>query len=217
MHDHFVAFCDPDELLAPDACFEVAVAHYEKPEAEVIYGDRDTISLNGHRSRPLFLPDWSPETFLSQMYTGRLVFYRRELVVSAGGFRSGFGTALHYDLALRATELSKCIEHRPRIFYHELAKGAAAIDQHDAARAITSALERRGEKGRIEHPYPGVDSNIVRYSIANPERVEIILPTRDLPDFLNRCLTSIFSRSTYRNFRVNVIDNGRSSLRRSAY
>lgn len=206
--DSFVAFCDPDELLAPDACFEVAVAHYEKPEAEVIYGDRDTISSNGHRSRPLFVPDWSPETFLSQMYTGRLVFYRRELVVAAGGFRSGFGTALHYDLALRATELSKCIEHRPRIFYHERAKEAAASDQRDAARAIASALERRGEEGRIEHPYPGVDSNIVRYSITNPERVEIILPTRDLPDFLDRCLTSVFNRSTYRNFRVNVIDNG---------
>ena len=48
----------------------------------------------------------------------------------------------------------------------------------------------------------------MRYAIANPERVEIILPTRDLPDFLNRCLTSVFSRSTYRDFRVNVIDNG---------
>ena len=194
--------------MAPDACFEVAVAHYEKPQAEVIYGDRDTISLNGHRSRPLFLPDWSPETFLSQMYTGRLVFYRRELVVAAGGFRSGFGTALHYDLALRATERSKCIEHRPRILYHERAEGAAAIDQEDAAGAIASALERRGEEGRIEQPYAGVGSNIVRYLIVHPERVEIILPTRDLPDFLNRCLTSVFSRSTYRNFRINVIDNG---------
>ena len=152
--DHFVAFCDPDELLAPDACFEVAVAHYEKPGAEVIYGDRDTTSLNGRRSRPLFLPDSSPETFLSQMYTGRLIFYRRELVVATGGFRSGFGTALHYDLVLRATERSNCIEHRPRVFYHELAEPAAPIDQHDAARAIASALERRGEKGRIDTRTP---------------------------------------------------------------
>lgn len=205
--DSFVAFCDPDEILAPDACFEVAVASYEKPEADIIYGDRDTISLDGRRSRPHFLPDWSPETFLSQMYTGPLVFYRRELVVAVGGFRSGFGTALHYDLALRATERSTCIEHRPRMFYHERAEGQA-IDEHDAARAITSALERRGEEGRIEHPYPGVESNIVRYSITNPERVEIILPTRDLSDFLDRCLTSIFDRSTYRNFRVTVVDNG---------
>ena len=206
--DSIVAFCDPDELLGPDACFEVAIALYEKPEAEVIYGDRDTISSNGQRSRPLFLPDWSPETFLSQMYTGRLIFYRRELVVAAGSFRSGFGTAQHYDLALRATELSEHIEHRPRIFYHELAEGARTMDPRDVERAITSALERRGEEGQIEHPYPGVDSNIIRYSIAKRERVEIILPTRDLPDFLNRCLTSIFGRSTYHDFRVNVVDNG---------
>ena len=204
----FVAFCDPDEVLAPDACFDVAIAHYEVPEGEIIYGDRDTLASNGQRSRPLFLPDWSPETFLSQMYTGRLIFYRSELVVAVGGFRSGFGTALHYDLALRATERSTSIVHRPRMFFHEQAEGAVPIDQDDAARAIGSALERRGEEGRIEHPFPRVDSHIVRYFIARPERVEIILPTRDLPDFLNRCLTSIFNRSTYRDFRVNVIDNG---------
>ncbi|HTU69732.1 MAG TPA: glycosyltransferase family 2 protein [Candidatus Baltobacteraceae bacterium] len=206
--EHFVAFCDPDEVLAPDASFEVAVTSYERPEADVIYGDRDTASANGRRSKPLFLPDWSPETFLCQMYTGRLVFYRRELVVAAGGFRSGFGTAAHYDLALRATERSKAIEHRGRIFYHEKAEQAGAIDKQDAAKAIRSALERRGEEGRLEHPFPEVDSTIVRYAITKPAQVEIILPTRDLPDFLGRCLTSIFDRSTYRDFRVNVIDNG---------
>ena len=89
------------------------------------------------------------------MYTGRLIFYRRELVVATGGFRSGFGTALHYDLALRATERSKCIEHRPRIFYHERAEGAAAIDQEDAAGAIASALERRERKAASSTRTPG--------------------------------------------------------------
>ncbi len=206
--DDFVAFCDPDVHLAPDACFEVALAHCESPDADVIYGDRDTVSPNGERTKPLFVPDWSPETFLSQMYTGRLLFYRREAVVAAGGFRLGFGGALHYDLALRITEGDTCIEHRSRVLYHEQEAAFEAIDQRDAALAISSALERRGEEGRIEHPYAEADSNIVRYSITKPGRVEIILPTRDLPDFLDRCLTSVFTRTTYPHFRVNVIDNG---------
>jgi GT2 family glycosyltransferase len=206
--DEFVAFCDPDEFLAPDACFEVALAHCELPDADVIYGDRDMVAPNGQRTKPLFLPDWSPETFLSQMYTGRLMFYRREAVVSAGGFRLGFGTALHYDLALRVTERSKSIDHRSLMLYHEQEDGREATDQRDAAKAISSALERRGEQGRVEHPYAGVDSNIVRYSITKPGRVEVIVPTRDLPDFLERCLVSVFTRTTYRDFRVTIIDNG---------
>jgi GT2 family glycosyltransferase len=206
--DEFVAFCDPDELLAPDACFEVALALCESPDAGVIYGDRDMVAPNGRRATPLFVPDWSPETFLSQMYTGRLIFYRREAVISAGGFRLGFGTALHYDLALRVTEHCKSIEHRAHILYHEQEEGHEATDRRDAAKAISSALERRGEQGRVEHPYAGVDSNIVRYSITRPGRVEIILPTRDLPVFLDRCLTSVFAHTTYEHFRVNVVDNG---------
>ncbi len=206
--DDFVAFCDPDEVLALDACFEIALAHCASPDSAVIYGDRDTISPNGGRTTPLFLPDWSPETFLSQMYTGRLIFYLRKAVVSTGGFRAGFGTALHYDLALRVTEQTPNVVHRSRILYHEREGKCAAIDQGDAARALLSALERRGEQGRVEHPFAGADSNIVRYSIAKNNRVEIILPTRDLPDFLDRCLTSIFTRTTYEHFRVNVIDNG---------
>ncbi len=210
--DEFVAFCDPDEFLAPDACFEVALAHCELPDADVIYGDRDIVGSNGQRAKPLFAPDWSPETFLSQMYTGRLIFYRREAVVSAGGFRLGFGTALHYDLALRITERSKSIEHRSHMLYHEQEDGREATDQRDAARAISSALERRGEQGRVEHPYAGVDSNIVRYSITRPGRVEIILPTRDLPNFLDSCLTSIFTHTSYQHFRVNVVDNGSVEL-----
>ena len=41
-------------------------------------------------------------------------------------------------------------------------------------------------------------------------RVAVIVPTKDAPEHLARCLDSIFSRSTYPNFGVLLVDNGTS-------
>ncbi|MHB8144813.1 MAG: glycosyltransferase, partial [Vulcanimicrobiaceae bacterium] len=207
-HDEFVAFCDPDEILAPDAAFEAALALSEAPEADVVYGDRDRIGPDGRRTSPLFVPDWSPETFLSQMYTGRLLFYRRKAVTAVAGFRPGFGSALHYDLALRVTEHTERIVHRARILCHELHHGEEPVTTDGAVRAVAAALDRRGEPGRVEAAHGPRDISIVRYALTRPGRVEVILPTRDLPDFLERCLESVFARTTYRDFRVTIVDNG---------
>lgn len=206
-HDEFVAFCDPDEILAPDAAFEAALALNETPEADVVYSDRDRIGLDGRRTSPLFVPDWSPETFLSQMYTGRLLFYRREVVTAIAGFRPGFGSALHYDLALRVTERTERIVHRARILFHEVHHGEEPGTTDDALRAVAAALDRRGEPGCVEAAHGLRDISIVRYTLKRPGRVEVILPTRDLPDFLERCLASAFSRTTYHDFRVTIVDN----------
>lgn len=209
--DDIIAFCDADEILSPDAAFEIALAFNRNPSGDVFYGDRDVLDPDGHRHSPLFLPDWSPDTFLSHMYTGRLLFYRRSTVLSSGGYRKGFGTALHYDLALRITEQTDRIIHCARILYHESRqpqKWHGLALSGDAARAVESALERRGEPGRLE-PVAGFEgANLVRYTISRRERVEIIVPTRDLPDFLERCLDSAFARSNYRDINITVADNG---------
>jgi GT2 family glycosyltransferase len=39
-------------------------------------------------------------------------------------------------------------------------------------------------------------------------RVTVIVPTKDAPAHLGRCLDSVFSRSTYPNFDVVLVDNG---------
>ncbi|MEO1672361.1 MAG: glycosyltransferase family 2 protein, partial [Cyanobacteria bacterium J06631_2] len=48
----------------------------------------------------------------------------------------------------------------------------------------------------------------VRYEIKEHKLVSIIIPTKDLADTLDVCLESIFSKTTYPNYEVIVIDNG---------
>ena len=48
----------------------------------------------------------------------------------------------------------------------------------------------------------------VRYDIKECKLVSIIIPTKDLADTLDVCLKSIFTKTTYPNYEVIVIDNG---------
>jgi GT2 family glycosyltransferase len=203
-----IAFCGAGLVLAPHAAFEIALGFFSRPDLDAAYGDWDVLESSGARRDPSFGPDWSPETFLASMYTGPLIFYRREAVVRAGGFRAGYGAALHYDLALRVFEATDRIAHRPSILMHELRpQGGAAPRSGDGADlAVISALERRGERGWISPAgCPGV--RIVRYEPV-AQRVEVIVATRDLAAMLERCLRSVFERNAGPDIRVTVVDNG---------
>lgn len=211
----FVALLDHDDQLTPHALYEMVSLLNRHPEADMIYSDEDKVDDEGYLREPYFKPDWCPESFLSRMYTCHLGVYRKTLLDQIGGFRSGYEGAQDYDLVLRLTEHTQQIYHLPQVLYHwrchsaststDLgAKGyAAAAGQA----AITEALQRRGEPGRVEEVPPG-NHWIVRYEILKRDRVSIIIPTRNLGELVNCCLTSIFEKSTYENFEVLLIDNG---------
>jgi GT2 family glycosyltransferase len=212
----FVALLDHDDLLSVDALFENALAINRYPDPDVIYSDEDKIDDRGRRSSPYFKPDWSPDSLLARNYVSHLGVYRRALVNEVGGFRVGYEGSQDYDLLLRVSERATRIVHIPRVLYHwriHSASTAGARTQKGyaylaAVRALSEALERRGESGRVvpNEETPGIYT--VRYDIARPQRVSIIIPTRDHGDDVERCLRSLFDRSTYPDFEVILLDNG---------
>ncbi len=217
----FVGFLDHGDVLTPDACFEIALCVNRHPDADMIYSDEDKIDETGLLRDPYFKPDWSPDSFLSRMYTSHFAVYRRTLVEELGGLRTGFEGSQDYDLVLRLTERTDRIYHVPRVLYHWRAHAGSTAGQAEAkpyasqaaVRAIGEALERRGEPGEVrEVPGPpGV--YIVRYRIAEKRKVSIIVPTRDHGDDVERCLASLFAATTYPDFEVLLVDNGTSEPR----
>jgi O-antigen biosynthesis protein len=212
----FVALLDHDDLLAPEALYEVALLLNRHPEADFIYSDEDKIDDEGQFSRPAFKPDWAPDSFLCRMYTCHLGVYRRSIVEQIGGFRVGYEGSQDYDLVLRFTEQSNRVFHIPKVLYHwrihphsTAQTSAAKPYAYDASeRALQDALQRRNELGDLLAlaQYPG--HYIIRYQILEPKRVSILIPTRDLGEMLDQCLASIFNQSHYPNYEVIVIDNG---------
>jgi O-antigen biosynthesis protein len=216
----FVTLLDHDDLLTPDALYEVAALLNQQPQADVIYSDEDKINEQEALLDPFFKPDWCPDFLLSQNYICHLGTYRRTLVNEVGGFRVGYEGSQDYDLLLRVTEKTQNIFHIPKVLYHWRMHSASAASNEGAkpyaydagARALKDSLQRRGITGRvIMHPtVTGVYT--VRYQIDAFKRVSIIIPTRNFGDVLDRCLQSIFTKSTYPNYEVIVVDNGSDQL-----
>lgn len=216
----FVVLLDNDDELTVDALYENALLLNEHLQADMIYSDEDKMSEDGRRHSPFFKPDWSPDTFLSQMYTCHLGVYRRTLIEEIGGFRVGFEGSQDYDLVLRLTEKTKEIYHIPKVLYHwrTIAGSTAAASGFKnyaytaASKAIQEALDRRGEFGQVEHVanYPG--HYRVRYPVPENKMISIIIPFRDQPETLNICLDSIFKNSTFENFEIILVDNGSIEL-----
>jgi GT2 family glycosyltransferase len=212
-----VAFLDHDDELEPDALLECVRLLDDQPETDVIYTDEDKVDRRGRRSEPFYKPDWSPEFFHGVMYVGHLLVARRSLVEQTGGLDSAFDGVQDYELMLRLSELTDRIAHLPRILYHwrklpgSVASSPAAksgIAELQAA-AVGRHLERLGVVASVR-PNPAFPHRaIVRPAPRSPwPRVTVIVPTKDAPEHLRRCLNSIYSRTTYPSFEVILVDNG---------
>lgn len=114
----YIVLLDHDDELHPDALALVDEAIKEVPDADYIYSDEDKIDLSGHHNDAFFKPDWSPERFRTQMYTGHLSVLRRSLVEDVGGFDPAFEGSQDWDLVLKVTERACEVVHVPRVLYH---------------------------------------------------------------------------------------------------
>jgi GT2 family glycosyltransferase len=213
----FVAFLDHDDELHPDALFECVRVLNEKPETDAIYTDEDKLDRRGGHGEPFFKPDWSPELFRGVMYVGHLLVLRRSLVESVGGLDPAFDGVQDFELMLRVSERTERIEHVPRILYHWRKLPHSIADSLDAkdgiselqAAAVNRHLERSGASA-FARPNPELPHRVMIHHKPRPRwpRVTLIVPTKDAPEHLGRCLGSIFSRTTYPSFGVLLVDNG---------
>lgn len=212
----FIALLDCQDLLTPDALYEVALLVNRHPEADMIYSDEDKVDDRGKFKDPFFKPDWCPDSFLSRMYTSNLGVYRRTQIEVIGGFRPSFAESQVYDFVLRFTEQTDRILHIAKILYHRRSDSNSNFTQLDRAnfarnnvkKAVEAALQRRGEVGRVMPIDLCPNYHLIRYQIREFNLVTIIIPTKDLGAVLDRCLTSIFEKTTYPNYEVLVVDNG---------
>jgi GT2 family glycosyltransferase len=211
----YVAFLDHDDTLAPFALYEVVKALSASRDADFLYSDEDKIPAAGRaRYGPYFKPSWSPDLFLSVMYTCHLGVYRRSLVDRLGGLRAGFDGSQDYDLTLRVTEATDKIVHIPKVLYHwRSVEGSVASSVHEkryayeaAKKALGDALERRQIAGRVEDGRE-LGCYRVRRAIRGTPLVSIVIPIKNRADLLQRCILSIRDKTGYEHYELIVVDN----------
>lgn len=210
-----IGLLDHDDLLAPNALYEIAKAVNEHPDAEVIYTDEDkvTTDLKEH-FQPHLKPDFNLDLLRSNNYICHFFVASRDLIKRVGGFRPEFNGAQDYDLILRCTEQAKQIVHIPKILYHWRVHKASTADNpaskmyaFDAGkRAIEEHLVRCRTKGTVQHT-KDLGFYRVKYEICGEPLVSIIIPNKDQSEALKKCLDSIREKTSYRNYEIIIVEN----------
>ena len=216
----FICLMDHDDEIAPDALFEFARLLNERPDTDMIYSDEDKIDVRGNRFEPFFKPDWSPEYLETCMCTSHFACYRTEVVKKIGRFRIGYEGSQDYDFVLRFVEQTEKILHIPKVFYHwrahpqSTASSTMAKDyaSEAALKALRDRLQRTDATGRVTARRYLPSYRIDRDVKGNP-LVSIVIPSAgpmakihgNVRDVLVNCISSIYEKSTYRNFEIIVV------------
>lgn len=215
----YISLFDHDDLLHPSALFETAKAICEQG-ADFVYTDEITFCGKSPRNIVLcnFKPDYSPDTLRSYNYICHFTSFSKSLLNMVGGFDSEFDGSQDYDLFLRLTEKAENIVHiKKALYFWRSHKASVASDvsakpyvTDSAKRALSAHLNRISLKGEI---YDGAVPTTYRieYEIEDEPLISIIIPNKDHAEDLDKCIKSIYEKSTYRNFEIIIVENNSCS------
>lgn len=223
----FVALLDHDDLLSPDALFQVVKALQTRPDAGLLYSDEDKINETGERFEPHFKPQWNPDMLLAQNYVSHLGVYRTSLVREVGGFRKGLEGSQDHDLVLRISQrLSPSqVVHIPHVLYHWRATaGSTALSASE--KNYTSVAGLKAVRSYLDAVMPqaqvraGQHANTFRVAWplpSLPPLVSLLVPTRDKLHLLQPCVDAILKLTSYPHFELLILDNQSSCSQTLAY
>lgn len=210
----YLALFDHDDLLSPNALFEVASA-IEKEKADVIYTDEDKVTsdLKEH-FQPHFKPDFNPDLLCANNYICHLFVVKRSLALKLGGQDPAYDGAQDYDFIFRCTENAEKIVHVAKILYHWRVHQASTADNpssklyaFDAGkRAIETHLARIGAKAEVSHT-KDLGFYRVKYQVQGNPMVSIVIPNKDEKETLKKCLESIWKKTSYSNYEIILVEN----------
>lgn len=211
----FVGLLDHDDLLAPNALYEVARALDSDRTLDAVYTDEDkvTTELDEH-FQPHLKPDFNLDLLRSNNYICHFFVVRCSVVEKAGGFRQEFDGAQDHDFIFRCVETAGKVGHIPEILYHWRTHKASTADNpaskmyaFDAGkRAIEAHLERTGTAGVVTHT-PDLGFFRVKYPVQGSPLVSIIIPNKDEKETLKTCIESIQEKTEYDNYEIIIVEN----------
>ena len=211
----FVGLLDHDDLLAPNALYEIVKILQDHPQADALYTDEDkvTTELDEH-FQPHLKPDFNLDLLRSNNYICHFFVVRKSIVEKAGGFRKEFDGAQDYDFIFRCTENAGEVLHVPEILYHWRTHKASTADNpaskmyafEAGKRAIEAHLERTGTKGEISHTQD-LGFYRVKYPVQGKPLVSVIIPNKDEKETLQTCLEMLEKNTGYQNFEIIIVEN----------
>ena len=225
----YLALADHDDILAPHAMYTMGKAILqlrERGEPDgFLYSDEALFSKS--IQRPIvahFKPDYAPDYLLCCNYICHLAVFQKALWDAVGGERPECDGSQDHDLFLRLIEQVGGAAHVPQVLYywrvHEgSTSGGTDAKPYVAAaakKALADHLARTGRTGMVEDGlFPSTYR--VKWDIEGDPKVSILIPNKDHTDDLEKCLQSIWKKTTWDNYEIIVIENNSTDPATFAY
>ena len=219
----YIALFDHDDLLRPDALYEMARA-IESENADFLYSD-EMIFASPKTTRIIgirFKPDFAPEDLLTNNYICHLTVFRRDLLEKAGRFRPEFDGSQDHDLVQRLTAAAERIVHVPKVLYlWRSIPGSVAADIHmkeyaiEAGRhAVESFLHSRGrETAVVESTEVFPTLYRIRFPVTGNPSVRIVLNAEEGAEEAEKKLQALREKTAWKNCRwERTAAGGKASL-----
>ncbi len=207
---NYIALCDHDDLLSPDALWRVASCIAEKAP-DFIYSDEDRLTENGKRHMdPHYKPDFCPDNLCSDNYICHLAVIRKALLEEVGGLRSGFDGSQDHDLFLRLTAKTGKTEHLPYILYswREVFSSRSHLDLHTCLQSgCRATVEHEAALGRRAQAVPVSKEIRLWYDIPQEATVEALIHG-DSEENCRACLEELRFRTDWPRLSATLLVAG---------
>lgn len=211
---NYIALFDHDDILHPSALYNIMKAIEDK-DADFIYTDEASFTKTTKKCILInYKSDFAIDTLRSYNYICHLSCFKRDLIEQVGYFRSICDGSQDYDMILRLTEKAKCIYHIPKVLYfwrihpNSVAQDISAkMYTIDAAKkALSDHLTRVGLDGIVKDS-KFLSTYKIEYKLTSNPLISIIIANKDSKDDLEKCIISIFNKTTYKNFEIIIVEN----------
>lgn len=180
------------------------------------YFDHDYLSDNNERVKPHFKQHFNYDLCLNHNYCGPVwAVSRAELLYL---LRKGESCCSDINLEILLCFVdfvgSDLITHIAKIGFSCSSSESPELDKN----AIERHLVRIKTNAQVLNSRMVPNCARIAYAISKPEPlISIIIPTRDRLDLLEKCIQSIDTRSSYRNYEIIVVDNGSTEINTLRY
>ena len=179
---------------------------------DVIYGNEDEIShKTGVRKNPVFKPEYSPETLWSYNYIGDFACIRKECVERCLKELEQLkesecgGEILYVMLLILSLQEDVSFHVMNTVLSHRVEEKQSNIHKGNQRKEIKSRiLEAHGIEAEVKN-YENVQ--YIDYAYRN-KLISIIIPSKDNPALLGKCLDSIKANTSHASYEIIVVDNG---------
>lgn len=174
-------------------------------ESDIVYFDYDFLKEDGTRINPQLLPDYSYDTLRGYNYIGNCWFVKTDVM------RPFDKEAWNpYGWLLRLSDKRYTWEHVPQILY------GTYSPERNQKDILNGYLQEAFPNSQIISNQDGI-TNRVQYSIEGSPLVSIVIPMRDGIEDTKKCISSIYEKTTYKNFEIIIADNGSQKLETKEY